>query len=209
MDTANKSKVAKMSQKDQQPKMCKIQFQDSESSESDEEEFAEIENLSCSRALPMTPSSHNNHMKNNSVKIKFRLAGANSSSDEEAEVEDDELQRKLSEIFGPNPGSVTPSNSRLSHHQIPMSNSENFDCGDQDSNSSSNSSLSNFQFSIEKSPSQKMMKIHYQEYHKRILTAEMKNLMHQSYLNDVEFVCKDGNVYANSLILGNFNFELK
>ena len=46
------------------------------------------------------------------------------------------------------------------------------------------------------------MKIQYQDYYNRILTSEMKSLMQQSYLNDVQFVCKDGNVFANCLILG-------
>ena len=75
----------------------------------------------------------------------------------------------------------------------------------QQSSISSNSS-SNFQFSIQTSdsmsPTRKVMKIQYQDYYKRILTSEMRSLMHQSYLNDVQFVCKDGNVFANCLILG-------
>jgi hypothetical protein len=49
------------------------------------------------------------------------------------------------------------------------------------------------------------MKIQYQDYYNRILTSEMKSLMHQSYLNVVLFVCKDGNVSANCLIIGSMS----
>ena len=94
------------------------------------------------------------------------------------------MQRKLCEIFGPDE-----------------------DSNSQNSSISSNSSNSNFQFTIQTdslSPTRKVMKIQYQDYYNRILTSEMKSLMHQSYLNDVQFVCKDGNVSANCLIIGNF-----
>ena len=94
------------------------------------------------------------------------------------------MQRKLCEIFGPDE-----------------------DSNSQNSSISSNSSNSNFQFTIQRdslSPTRKVMKIQYQDYYNRILTSEMKSLMHQSYLNDVQFVCKDGNVSANCLIIGNF-----
>ena len=93
------------------------------------------------------------------------------------------MQRKLCEIFGPDE-----------------------DSNSQNSSISSNSSNSNFQFTIQTdslSPTRKVMKIQYQDYYNRILTSEMKSLMHQSYLNDVQFVCKDGNVSANCLIIGN------
>ena len=50
------------------------------------------------------------------------------------------------------------------------------------------------------------MKIHYQDYYQRILQSEMKSLMHQSYLNDLQFICADGNVITtNSLILGSMS----
>ena len=51
--------------------------------------------------------------------------------------------------------------------------------------------------SIQKSPTTKMMRIHYQDYQRRILANEMKSIMHQSYLTDVQFVCQDGLVYGN------------
>ena len=70
----------------QQPKMCKIQFQDSE--EESEEEFAEIL-PSCSRSVPIQNSQ-------NSVKIRFRLADDSESEREEVEnIEDDDLQQQL------------------------------------------------------------------------------------------------------------------
>jgi len=118
---------------------------------------------------------------NKSVKIRFRLAGDNSESenDENIEtIEDDELSQQLHEIFGPNEDS-------------------------QQSNSTSSESV--FQFSIQKSPTRKVMKIHYQDYYRRILESEMKSLLHQNYLNDVQFVCKDGIVLSNSLILGSMS----
>ena len=69
--------------------------------------------------------------------------------------------------------------------------------------------ISIFYFSaIQKSPTTKMMKIHYQDYQKRILASEMKSIMHQSYLTDVQFVCHDGLVYGNSLILGSMSHFL-
>ena len=106
-------------------------------------------------------------------------------NNEVTEHNEDELQRKLSEIFGPDE-----------------------DSNSQNSSISSNSSNSNFQFTIQTdslSPTRKVMKIQYQDYYNRILTSEMKSLMHQSYLNDVQFVCKDGNVSANCLIIGNLD----
>lgn len=158
-------KPAKITKDQNQPKMCKIQFQDNESSS--EEEFADPSTIStCSRVLPISSKS---------VKIKFRLDS--DTENESEEIEDDDLQRKLCEIFG-NP-------------EV-----------EEDSQSSSASSSN---FIIEKSPTRKVMKIHYQDYYKRILTSEMKSLMHQSYLNDVEFVCKDGSIFCNSLILGSMS----
>ena len=70
----------------QPPKMCKIQFQDSE--EESEEEFAEIL-PSCSRSVPIQNSQ-------NSVKIRFRLADDSGSEREDVEnIEDDDLQQQL------------------------------------------------------------------------------------------------------------------
>ena len=96
------------------------------------------------------------------------------------EHDEDDLERKLCEIFGPDV--------------------------DEDSRQSSlsSNSASNFQFSLHTDTyhSGKVMKIQYQDYYKRILTSEMRSLMQQSFLNDVQFICKDGNVSANCLILG-------
>ena len=197
----DRSKISKASNTNEEldePKMCKIQFREEipETEESDEE-FADIVPLpSCSRSVPMIMAANS---ANNSVKVKFRLESiSDQDSDELFETNqseefegrfvqnnDEELHRKLSEIFGPD---VINENSL-------------------ESTESSNSST-NFQFSIQRSPSKKVMKIHYQDYYKRILTAEMKALMHQSYLNDVQFICTDGVVNANSLLLGKYRVHL-
>ena len=69
-------------------------------------------------------------------------------NNEVTEHNEDELQRKLSEIFGPDE-----------------------DSNSQTSSISSNSSNSNFQFTIQTdslSPTRKVMKIQYQDYYNRI-----------------------------------------
>jgi len=185
-----KTKSAKITTNQQ--KMCKIQFQDYES-DSDNEEFDDvISEKNCSRSLPITSTSHTSQ----SVNIKFHLDDVCSDNDpnreplenevvhEVIEHDDDDLERKLCEIFGPD---VQDEDSRQS--------------------SASSNSASNFQFSLHTDAynSGKEMKIKYQDYYERILTSEMKSLMHQSYLNDVQFICKDGDVFANCLILGSMS----
>lgn len=195
----DKTKSPKITKDQNQPKMCKIQFQDNAAEDEDmeelDEEFADIlptdPEPTCSRALPMVSSNSSSTTKlmgGKSVKIKFRL---DSCSDDEEENIDDDLQQKLCEIFGdPNTDDQTDDEESCSAL----------------SEATSSSSSNSCQFSIvQQTPSMKVMKIHYQEYHNRILSSEMKSLLHQSYLNDVEFVCKDGKVYANSLILGSMS----
>ena len=182
-----KTKITKSDKSQQQPKMCKIQFQDTEeelSSSEEQEEFAEII-PSCSRSMPMTSTAS----PQKSVKIRFRLADSDDSgSDKDLEMEDQEdLEQQLNDIFGSSSDSDDQSIDQL--HQC-------------NSNTSSGSS----KILIQKSPSRKVMKIHYQDYYRRILQSEMKSLMHQSYLNDLQFICADGNVITtNSLILGSMS----
>lgn len=175
--------------------MCKIQFQDEdEEMEELDEEFADIipndPEPTCSRALPMVSSNSSTSKlisSGKSVKIKFRLDSC--SDDEDNEGIEDDLQRKLCEIFGD-----------------PNEEQTDEECCSALSEDTTSSSSNSCQFSlVEDTPTMKVMKIHYQEYHNRILSSEMKSLLHQSYLNDVEFVCKDGKVYANSLILGSMS----
>ena len=172
-----KTKVTKEST-ETKPKMCKIQFQDDDSEElSENEEYAEILPSCHSRDMPMTSTAQN------SVKIRFRLAAEDSEdSDKELEMEDaEDLEQQLNDIFGDSTDSSNQSSAELKpNHSIKIQKSDN-------------------------NPSRKVMKIHYQDYYRRILESEMKSLMHQSYLNDVQFVCSDGVVTSNSLILGSMS----
>ncbi len=58
-----------------------------------------------------------------------------------------------------------------------------------------------------------VLKVQYKDYHQRILASSMRSLMHQSFLNDVKFVCMDndvtGVVFANSLVLGSMSAFLR
>lgn len=175
--TAKITKSDKSHSTNSQPKMCKIQFQDEEEISSEEqEEFAEMI-PSCSRSIPMTSAALSSPQK--SVKIRFRLASDDSGSEKDLEMEDEDLEQQLNDIFG----SSSDSNQSIeSHHHH------------------------NSTILIQKSPTRKVMKIHYQDYYQRILQSEMKSLMHQSYLNDLQFICADGNVITtNSLILGSMS----
>lgn len=179
-------KAPKISQDQSAPKMCKIQFQDDqESSEENdsEDEFEDIP-LSCSRSLPMSSNNGPKPSTSESVRIQFRL-------DEEPHDDEDldeEIHRKLSEIFGNAVG-------------------ENLSSDSQSIETTSEASCDfSYRFSIKQAANaSKMMKIHYQGYMSRILANEMKAIMHQSYLTDVQFICNDGIVGGNSLILGSMS----
>ena len=178
--------------------MCKIQFQDNDSES--EEEFADFNvQETCSRMIPVSSSSK-------SVKIRFQYPDSNTSGDDESIQNEDEIDKQLTEIFGD------------------LSEETSQPCSETSSEYTNNCSIgtvkllgacvikiiiSIFYFlAIQKSPTTKMMKIHYQDYQRRILTSEMKSIMHQSYLTDVQFVCHDGLVYGNSLILGSMSHFL-
>ena len=109
--TAKITKSDKSHSTNSQPKMCKIQFQDEEEISSEEqEEFAEII-PSCSRSIPMTSAALSSPQK--SVKIRFRLASDDSGSEKDLEMEDEDLEQQLNDIFG----SSSDSNQSIeSHH---------------------------------------------------------------------------------------------
>ena len=181
------AKPPKIVARSEPPKMCKIQFQDndSESEEEQQETFTEFNmEETCSRMIPVKSSN------SKSVKIKFQLQ-SDSGSVDDSEAED-QIHKQLTEIFG--------------------DMSEGDENSVQSSDLSSTETAYNYdQCSIQKSPTTKLMKIHYQDYQRRILASEMKSIMHQSYLTDLQFVCEDGIVYGNSLILGsmsNFLFNM-
>ena len=172
------------------PKMCKIQFQDNESEEETDEEFVEDLNMqdTCSRMIPINSSK-----SSKSVKIRFQMTSTSDTSDldddDESEAEVDEMHKQLTQIFG-DMSAAEETSQQGSERSSTLSSSENQSC------------------SIQKSPTTKMMKIHYQDYRRRVLANEMKSIMHQNYLTDVQFVCHDGLVYGNSLILGSMSHFL-
>lgn len=170
--------------------MCKLQFGTENSENEDCEEFEELLPLSSSApARKVIDNNSDTNLLSKPVRIRFNLGQIDdddSSSDNDTDKED-EIQRKLSEIFGPDNEiveNVSPSN---------------------ESESESEEFLVHTNLRQSKSALEKVMKIHFKDYKQRILAHEMKAVMHQSYLNDVQFVCKDGNVAVNSLILGSMS----
>merc|ERR1719225_328834 len=118
----------------------------------------------------------NSSKSSKSVKIRFQMTSTSDTSDlddDGSEAEVDEIHKQLTQIFG-DMSAAEETSQQSSERSSTLSSSEVQSC------------------SIQKSPTTKMMKIHYQDYRRRVLANEMKSIMHQSYLTDVQFVCHDG-----------------
>ncbi len=169
------------------PKMMKVQF----GSVFNLEEVADDDGGGPSAVQPVNEEPK-------MAKLRFNLGDTGSATEENFS----DVERKMEEMFQDEADDVreTSDDRRSPHNDRHPSAAEIPSDGREEVRAQRKSTA------MSSKAKEKFLKVHYQNYDRRILKPELRRIMSKSYLYDVLFVCRDGDaVAANSLVMGSMS----